>query len=107
LGSNWQVIRTENRRAFDSRCSSAMLSATKVAAPRLPGAWIPARVPPAQVAEWAGHSVAVLLRVYAKCIDGQDQIAKRRIEDALRESDNSPAADTGHGDAEYSGDDAD
>jgi integrase len=42
-------------------------------------------VPPAQVAEWAGHSVAVLLRVYTKCIDGQDQIAKRRIEDALRE----------------------
>jgi hypothetical protein len=42
-------------------------------------------VVPAQVAEWAGHSVAVLLRVYAKCIDGQDQIAKRRIEDALRE----------------------
>jgi hypothetical protein len=34
--------------------------------------------------EWAGHSVAILLKVYAKCIDGQDQIAKRRIEDALR-----------------------
>lgn len=30
--------------------------------------------------------LAVLLRVYAKCIDGQDQIAKRRIDDALRES---------------------
>jgi hypothetical protein len=44
-------------------------------------------VPPARVAEWAGHSVAVPLRVYAKCIDGQDQIAKRRIEDALREPD--------------------
>jgi hypothetical protein len=28
----------------------------------------------------------VLLKVYAKCIDGQDQIAKRRIEDALRET---------------------
>jgi hypothetical protein len=39
-------------------------------------------------AEWAGHSVAVLLRVYAKCVDGHDEIAKRRIEDALRESDN-------------------
>jgi len=37
------------------------------------------------VAEWAGHSVAVLLKVYAKCIDGQDQIAKRRIEKALRD----------------------
>jgi hypothetical protein len=39
--------------------------------------------PTAQVAEWAGHSVAVLLKVYAKCIEGQDQIAKRRIEEAL------------------------
>jgi integrase len=49
--------------------------------------WLNGGVPPAQVAEWAGHSVAVLLRVYAKCIDGQDEIAKRRIEDALSESD--------------------
>lgn len=37
----------------------------------------------AQVAEWAGHSVAILLKIYAKCIDGQDDIAKRRIEEAL------------------------
>jgi integrase len=49
--------------------------------------WLNGGVAPAQVAEWAGHSVAVLLRVYAKCIDGQDQIAKRRVEGALRESD--------------------
>jgi integrase len=53
--------------------------------------WLNGGVPPAQVAEWAGHSVAVLLKVYAKCIDGQDQIAKRRIEDALREPDDDPA----------------
>jgi hypothetical protein len=39
--------------------------------------------PARQVAESARHSVAVLLKVYAKCVDGQDQIAKRRIEDAL------------------------
>lgn len=45
--------------------------------------WLNGGVPPAQIAEWAGHSVAVLLKVYAKCIDGQDQIAKQRIEDAL------------------------
>jgi integrase len=57
--------------------------------------WLNGGVPPAQVAEWAGHSVAVLLRVYAKCIDGQDQVAKRRIEDALRESDDG-AANGGH-----------
>ena len=46
--------------------------------------WLNAGVPPAQVAEWAGHSVNVLLRVYAKCIDGQDEVAKQRIEAALR-----------------------
>jgi len=47
----------------------------------------------------------VLLKVYAKCIDGQDQIAKRRIEDALRESGEDPAADTDHRGTEDSGDD--
>jgi hypothetical protein len=35
------------------------------------------------VAEWAGHSVAILLKIYAKCLDGQDAIAKRRIKEAL------------------------
>jgi len=56
--------------------------------------WLNGGVPPAQVAEWAGHSVAVLLKVYAKCIDGQDQIAKRRIEDALRETSDGQATGT-------------
>lgn len=50
--------------------------------------WLNAGVPPTQVAEWAGHSVAVLLRVYAKCVYGQDEAARRRIETALRESAN-------------------
>lgn len=47
--------------------------------------WINAGVAPTQVAEWAGHSLKVLLEIYAKCIDGQEEIAKRRIADALRE----------------------
>ena len=38
---------------------------------------------PAQVAEWAGHSVEVLLRTYVRCLDGQHDIAKRRIMEAL------------------------
>ena len=46
--------------------------------------WLNAGVPAAQVAEWAGHSVDVLLRVYVKCIAGQQGEAKRRIEDAMR-----------------------
>jgi integrase len=45
--------------------------------------WLNAGVPPTQVAEWAGHSVNVLLRVYAKCVYGQDEVAKARIEEAL------------------------
>ncbi|MEV4180839.1 hypothetical protein AB0J28_05265 [Streptosporangium canum] len=40
---------------------------------------------PTQVAEWAGHSVAVLLYVYAKCIEGQEEVARRRITAALEE----------------------
>jgi hypothetical protein len=44
--------------------------------------WLNAGVAPAQVAEWAGHSTDVLLRVYAKCISGQQNEAKRRILEA-------------------------
>jgi site-specific recombinase XerD len=45
--------------------------------------WLNVGVPATQVAEWAGHSVHVLLKVYAKCIDGQDEAARKRIEAAL------------------------
>lgn len=46
--------------------------------------WLNAGVPATQVAEWAGHSLHVLLKVYAKCILGQDEAARHRIEVALR-----------------------
>ncbi len=45
--------------------------------------WLNAGVPATQVAEWAGHSVHVLLKVYAKCIDDQEEAARCRIEAAL------------------------
>jgi hypothetical protein len=47
--------------------------------------WLNGGVYPTQVAEWAGHSVDVLLRSYAKCVVGQDELAKRRISEALRQ----------------------
>ena len=47
--------------------------------------WLNGGVYPTQVAEWAGHSVDVLLRIYAKCVAGQDELAKRRISEALRQ----------------------
>jgi hypothetical protein len=46
--------------------------------------WLNGGVPPTQVAEWAGHSVQVLLQTYAKCLAGQEDTARRRIEEALR-----------------------
>ena len=46
--------------------------------------WLNAGVPAAQIAEWAGHSADVLLRVYTKCIAGQQDQAKKRIEDATQ-----------------------
>ena len=49
--------------------------------------WLNAGVPAPQVADWAGHSVDVLLRVYAKCISGQQHEAKRCIEEATRPRD--------------------
>jgi len=45
--------------------------------------WLSGGVEATRVAEWAGHSVHVLLRVYAKCIDGQEDAARRRVEAAL------------------------
>ncbi|WP_131769425.1 tyrosine-type recombinase/integrase [Candidatus Protofrankia californiensis] len=45
--------------------------------------WLNAGVPATEVARRAGHSVDVLLRVYANCVDGQDQFVNDRIADAL------------------------
>ena len=47
--------------------------------------WLNAGVDPTEVAERAGNSVEVLLTRYAKCIDGRQDVANRRIEDLLRE----------------------
>ncbi|MCP3800660.1 hypothetical protein NLX83_15440 [Allokutzneria sp. A3M-2-11 16] len=45
--------------------------------------WLNGGVPPTQVAAWAGHSVEVLLKIYAKCLDGGQAAAQQRIQAAL------------------------
>ncbi|GAB3008651.1 tyrosine-type recombinase/integrase [Amycolatopsis acidiphila] len=45
--------------------------------------WLTGGVEPTRVAKWAGHSLAVLLRVYAKCLDGGEKAARERAERAL------------------------
>ena len=45
--------------------------------------WLNGGVTATEVANRAGHSLEVLLRVYPKCIDGGDEAANRRIDEAL------------------------
>ncbi|MEV0150370.1 MULTISPECIES: tyrosine-type recombinase/integrase [unclassified Nonomuraea] len=45
--------------------------------------WLNAGVPAPEVAKRAGHSVDVLLRVYAKCVDGQQEQINGKINAAL------------------------
>ena len=45
--------------------------------------WLNGGVPPTTVAEWAGHSVEVLLKTYAKCLDGGDAAVRGRVQVAL------------------------
>ncbi|MGP3633680.1 tyrosine-type recombinase/integrase [Streptomyces sp. 24-1644] len=42
--------------------------------------WLNDGIPPAQVAEWAGNSVPVLLAIYARCVSGQLSELKKRME---------------------------
>ena len=53
--------------------------------------WLASGAPPAEVAARAGHSVRVLLTIYAHCIPGCDQIASQHIEEALNPSHWPPA----------------
>jgi hypothetical protein len=62
------------RRPFDLRPAAVSL-------------WLNAGVPAIEVARRAGHGVAVLLKVYANCIDGEAGTANQRISDALEDDD--------------------
>jgi integrase len=65
-----QVASSLARRPYDLRHAAVSL-------------WLNVGVSAPDVAERAGHGVEVLLRVYAKCLDGQKEIANQRISDAL------------------------
>lgn len=77
----WRAAR---RRAFTPEVAAGPLAATPYALRHAcVSTWLNGGVPATQVAEWAGHSVEVLLKVYAKTLDGQDALARRRVLDAL------------------------
>jgi len=45
--------------------------------------WLVSTGDPARVAEWAGHSIDVLLKIYAKVLDDQQDQALLRIQQTL------------------------
>lgn len=45
--------------------------------------WLNGGVPATRVSMWAGHSVEILLKIYAKCLDGEDAALRARVEAAL------------------------
>jgi integrase len=65
-----QVKSVLARRAYDLRHAAASL-------------WLGSGVPPTRVAQRLGHSVAVLLRVYANFVDGDEELTNQRISLAL------------------------
>ena len=59
--------------------------------------WLNAGIDPAQVAQWAGNSVRVLLSTYAKCVAGRDTTSRRQAEEAFRPSeDTTPSKEPPH-----------
>ncbi|MFG1685183.1 tyrosine-type recombinase/integrase [Nonomuraea sp. NPDC049269] len=65
-----QVVSSLAARPYDLRHAAVSL-------------WLNVGVPAPEVAKRAGHSVDVLLRVYAKCIDGQQEQVNSKINNAL------------------------
>jgi hypothetical protein len=63
--------------------------------------WLNAGGPATEVTRRAGHGVAVLLKIYAHCIDGQATAANQRIAEALgiQDAEEDPG-DEGDGDTE-------
>jgi integrase len=57
--------------------------------------WLNSGVPATEVARRAGHGVAVLLKIYAHCIDGQADAANKRITGALGTQDTRPEPEPG------------
>ena len=88
LSAAGRVLRSAREKAFSEAEQRSPLAARAYDLRHAAvSTWLAAGVPATQVATWAGHSVEVLLKVYAHVVAGQEDAARRRIEDALGEDD--------------------
>jgi len=70
----WQVLQKARRQAFSPAQVVSPLARRPYDFRHAGVSWrLNAGTPAPQVAEWAGHTVEVLFRIYAHCIDGDDE----------------------------------
>ena len=80
----WQMLRKARAAAFPPAVVASPLACRPYDFRHAGISWrLNAGVPGPQVAEWAGHSVEVLFRTYAHCIDGDDERWHKQMEDFL------------------------
>ena len=70
------------------RCSREVVASPLAAVPHdlrhaAVSTWLRGGADSSTVAEWAGHSVETLHKIYAKCLDGGDAVARARVQAAL------------------------
>jgi len=93
IGRVWQRAR---QAAFTAEVAASPLAKTPYDLRHAAvSTWLNGGVPPTTVAEWAGHSVEVLLRIYAKGLDGGDALVRRRVQAALGYADTDNSEVTG------------
>jgi integrase len=80
----WQVLQKARVKAFTVAQVASPLARKPYDFRHAGASWrLNAGTPRPQVAEWAGHTVEVLYRIYAHCLEGDDERWNKRMEDAL------------------------
>jgi integrase len=80
----WQVLQKARAAAFPPAVVASPLARKPYDFRHAGVSWrLNAGTPGPQVAEWAGHSAGVSYRIYAHCIDGDDERWYKRMEDFL------------------------
>ena len=69
-----RVWRRARQAAFTAEVAASPLARTPDLRHAAVSTWLNGGVPATTVAEWAGHSVEILLTSYAKCLDGGDAL---------------------------------
>lgn len=80
----WQVLQKARSQAFTEAQAASPLARKPYDFRHAGVSWrLNAGTPATLVAEWAGHTVEVLYRIYAHCLDGDDERWFSRMEQAL------------------------